>query len=175
MTLGQGKQAVASHAAKVQLFFSKFEDDRRYIKHLFDGSDTLISPCICGCANVLASWVSCCSHTGVLQIVNSAIERVKHLFFPYEKFSCWFGSALTAPQGEQLWRGNWQPYHIAELTALASIIPPTFNSDSWFLFLSKLLSQVSTLLMEASLSLRSLQKGRYRQPPFTSVPLSYCI
>jgi hypothetical protein len=43
MTLGQGKHAVASHAA-VQLFFSKFEDDRRYIKHLFDGSDTLISP-----------------------------------------------------------------------------------------------------------------------------------
>ena len=149
-------------AAKIKLFFAQYYDD-----FCFETiGPEAITTCSCGCQNTLSSWISTCSRQDIDSTRHEVFGKIEQFCRPYDRLSTVFYSLLTdrinAVDGEQFWRGNWQPWQIDRITNV--VIADSnhgYSSDSlWFTRSFKRIKKCLAAIMDGALKMRSISQDR---------------
>jgi ribonuclease HI len=139
--------------AKLALF--KFDRDRIF----GEGS---LDPCICGCGNTLEHWISSCTRTDMINIRTQALERISEITGHDSLFKPTLEACLANPLGHMIWRGVWQPAQVELVEAFHNQ-----QSAERKRKLAKEIKDLTSILMQASLSLYSTASGKKLFVPVT--------
>ena len=140
--------------AKLALF--KFDRDRLFEEGKLEG-------CPCGCPNTLESWINSCTRSEMEKTRSKTRTRVNEILGKESRFKPYLDSFLAGPQGHMLWRGVWQPSQADQVEDFF-----TLQSKERQKTLQRELKEITSILIQASLTMYSIASGKRTYCPLVS-------
>ena len=131
LLMNHKKQSLRERGARIKLFLSRFDRDRK-------GQLRNLPQCDCGCDNYITTWTSCCTNPRVTTIrqqgLHTAINSISSL--PLKQA---FQEILESKES-RLWRGDWRR---ADIDFIADRLH--FTKPNWKLLTEQLCTAIYEL------------------------------